>query len=120
MPFLKWRRRELRQTEQMTRKLMAKHWALHSRDDIEYMYQVKKGGRGFASIEDCVDASKQELKNSIKKSQKRLITAASDSSYNIRPDRKTVKTRKQKRGEKQMYGDFKWQSKEIANEKSWT
>ena len=44
------------------------------------------------------------LKDYIKKSKKSLITAASDNIGKIRLDRKTIKTRKQKRRE--MYGDF--------------
>ena len=37
------------------------HKALHLRDDTERLYVSRKeGGRGFASIENCVDASIQE------------------------------------------------------------
>ena len=41
----------------------------------DYMYQEKKGGRGFASIEDSVDASIQRLEDNIENHEGGLITA---------------------------------------------
>ena len=43
--------------EQRKRKLMMRHKTLHPIDDVD-----RKGGRGFASIEDSVDASIKRLK----------------------------------------------------------
>ena len=40
--FLKWTGEELKQMYQRTRKLMIMHKALHSRDDVDYIYQEKK------------------------------------------------------------------------------
>ncbi len=58
--FLKWTRNEIKQMDQRTRKLMTMHKALHHRDDVDILYVSRKeGGRGFASIEDSVDASIQ-------------------------------------------------------------
>ena len=57
-PFLKWKRDELKQMDQRTRKLMTMHKALHPRDDVDRLYVSRKeGGRGLAGIEDSVDAS---------------------------------------------------------------
>ena len=43
--------------DQRTRKLMPMHLALHPRDDVYRLYvSRKKGRRGFASIEDSIDA----------------------------------------------------------------
>ena len=45
-PFLKWTREELRQMGQRTRKLMMKHKASHSGDEIDKLYVSKnEGGR---------------------------------------------------------------------------
>ena len=58
--FVKWTREEFKQMDQRTRKLMTMHKALHPRDDVDRLYVSRKeGGRGFASIEDSVDASIQ-------------------------------------------------------------
>ena len=42
------------------------HKALNPRDDVDRLYVSRKdGGRGFASIEDIVDASIQRLEDYI-------------------------------------------------------
>ena len=52
------------QIDQKTRKLITIYKALNPRDDKEYIH--KKGGKGLARIENCVDASKQKLEDYIK------------------------------------------------------
>ena len=56
-PLLKLTRKEDKQIDQRTRKLMTLHKALHLRDDVDRLYVLRKGGWGHASIEDHVDAS---------------------------------------------------------------
>ncbi len=52
-PFLKWTRDEM---DQIAKKLMTMHKALHPRDDVDRLYVSRKeGGRGLASIEDSFD-----------------------------------------------------------------
>ena len=60
------------------------------------------------------------VKNYIKKNEKRLIKAASNSTDNIRTNRKIANTRKQKWEEKQLYGYFERQTSAIAHENAWT
>ena len=75
-PFLKWIRDELRQMDPRTRKLMTIHKALHPRDDVDRLHVPRKeGGRGLASIEDCVDTSIQRLEDYIEKHKRGLIMA---------------------------------------------
>ena len=95
-PFFKWTRDELKQMDQRTRKVMTMHKALHPRDDVDRLYVSRKeGGRGLASIEDCVDASIQRLKYYIQKHEGGLITAARKETDNTMNNRLTI-TRKQK------------------------
>ena len=48
------------------------HKAFHPRDNIDRLYVSRKeGGRGLANIEDNVDASRQRLKDYIKKAQRK-------------------------------------------------
>ena len=43
------------------------HKVVHPRDDVDRFYvSIKEGGRGLASIDDCVDASIQRLEDYIK------------------------------------------------------
>ena len=69
---------------------------LHTRYDIYRQYVPRKdGGRWLPCIKDCVDISIQGLVDYILKSkERRLITSAGNSIGNIRPDRKTTKTKK--------------------------
>ena len=65
--FFKWTRDEIKYMDQRTRKLMNMHKALHPRDNVDRLYiSRKEGGRGLASIEGSVDASKQRLEDYIK------------------------------------------------------
>ena len=83
---------------------MAMPKALHLRYDINRLrgdrnrlhVPRKERGKRHASIEDYIDASIQGLKDYIKKSQERLLTAANKNIDNIRIYRKTTKTMKQK------------------------
>ena len=73
-PFLKWIREELQQMDQRTGKLMTMRKALDPRDDINRLYESRKeGGRGVASIQDSVDASRQRLEDYIKKHRERSL-----------------------------------------------
>ena len=119
-PFLKWIRDELRQMDQRTRKLMTMHKALHPRDDVERLYLSRKeGGRGFASMEDSVDASIRRLEDYIEKHEGGLITAIRNNTDNT-IDKRMTKTRKQKWDEKQLHGRFKRLINNILHDKTWT
>ena len=61
-------REKLQQIDLRTRKLMAIHKAIHPRDDIDKLYVSRKEGRrGYASIENTVDASIRRFEDYIKK-----------------------------------------------------
>ena len=60
--------------DQRTKKLMTMYKALHPRDDRLYQSR-KEGQRGFASIEDSVNARIQRLEEFIEKSWGRLVPA---------------------------------------------
>ena len=72
------------------------HKALHPRDDIHRIDVSRtKGGRGFASTEDSVDASIQRLEGYIENPGGRLITATRNNTENTRISRTEI-SRKQK------------------------
>ena len=85
VPFLKWTREELEQTDQRTRKLMTMYQALHPRDDGDRLYVSRKeGGRGFTSIKDSVDTSIQRLEDYIVKYEVGLITDTRNNTDNTK------------------------------------
>ena len=73
--------------------------ALHARDDIYRLNMSKKGGRGLASIEDCVDLSIQGVKGYTERCKEELISAANNNRGNRNTNRKT--TKKEKNGGKE-------------------
>ena len=100
--FLKLTREEFRRMGQRIRKLMTMHEVLHPRNDIDRLYLSRKeGGRGQTSIEDCIYASTQGLKDYAKKSKEILITATNNSINNIRKyKQKNNKNKKTEMGRK--------------------
>ena len=87
--------------------------ALHPRDPIERLYKSRKGKvRWLACIEAYVDASIKVC--GIQYKEERLIKVTSNNKVNIKTNRKTTKTRKQKKKEKQLYGYFNRQIGDIA------
>ena len=101
------------------RKLMTMHKALHPRNDVDRLYELRKeGGRGVTSIEDSVDASIQHLEDYIKKFR-RLVTATRNNTNNTNINRTKINC-KQIWKEKQLYGHIKWKKNKISHGKTWT
>ena len=69
--------------DEKTRKLMT-HKTLHTREDTDKMCVSRKGRRGLARIEDCVDASIQGLEGYIKKRKERLCQSITSLATNYR------------------------------------
>ena len=95
------------------------HKALHPRDDVDRLYVSRKeGGRGFASIENSVNASIQRLEDYLQKHEGGLITATRNDTDNTMNNRMTI-TRKQKWEGKQLYGHFKRIINNMSHDKTW-
>ena len=102
---------------QRTRKLMTMHKALHPRDDVDRLYVPRKeGGRGFAIIEDSVDASIQWLEEYIEKLEGGLITAITNDTDTTMANRMSI-SRKQ-RWEEKPYAHFK-RLINISHDNTW-
>ena len=86
---------------------MTMNKALHPRDDADRQYvSIKEEGRGFARIQESVDASMRKLEEYFDKCQGRLIIATRNNTDNTSINR-IKSTRKQKWEEKQISGHFK-------------
>ena len=118
--FPKWTTDELKQMDQITRKLLKMHKALHPRDDVDRIYVSRKeGGRGLTSIEDSVNASIQRLEDYIQINDGWLITAIRKDTGNTR-DNTITTTRKQKWEGKQIHGYVQRLMNNISHDKTWT
>ena len=104
--------------DQIARRLMNIHKALHLRYQVDRLYMPRKKEVGLTSIQDSVEASKQWLEDNIKSTEK------TDYSYQNNTDntrRNWAKiARKQRWEEKQLNGHFKQSTSEISQEKIWT
>ena len=68
--------------DQKANKLMTMHEVLHLREYKDRLYVSRKdGGRGLATIEECVDASVQGLEDYIKRRKEWIITFAKAAAY---------------------------------------
>ena len=75
--FVSWGKSELQAIDRKTRKLFTMYGALHTKSDVDRLYIPRKeGGRGFISIEDCVELAIRGLKVCVHGSEERLIQAA--------------------------------------------
>ena len=83
------------------------------------MYQEKKGGGGFASIEDSFDTSIQRLEDYKEKQERGIITAIRNNTDNTIDNRKTI-TRGQKCEEKQIHERFKQLINNVSHDKTCT
>ena len=92
-PFLNWTRKQLKQMDQRTRKLITMHQALHPRDDVDGLYVSRKeGGRGLTNSEDSVDTSIQRLEE---KRGEELVIATKNNTDKTKTNRMKI-ARKQK------------------------
>ena len=96
------------------------HKALHSRDVVDKVYVCRREGRkGFANIEDSVNASIQLLEDYIEKWGRRLITDTKNNTNDTWTSGTTM-TRKQKWEEKQHCWRFKRLTGDTTHKKMWT
>ena len=94
--------------------------ALHPRDDVDRLYVSRKEGRrGLSSTEDSVDASLQQLEDSVQKHDGGLITAIRNDNNNTMENRMTI-TWTQKLEGKQLYERFRRLINNISHDKIWT
>ena len=94
---------------------MNKQKALHPRNESDRQYVSRKeGGIELARLEDCIDVSMQENEKYTKKNEEIPIIADSNRKGNIKTNKKTSKTRKQKWEEKQLQGECTWEDLDMA------
>ena len=99
--------------------------ALHAKSDVERLYIPRKeGGRGFISIEDCVELAIRVLKVYVHGSEKRLIQAARGGKIDGLEaasvlKRKNRKKRSEDCEKKVLNGQYLRQTKEVSSDECW-
>ena len=99
--------------------------ALHAKSDVERLYIPRKeGGRGFISIEDCVELSIRVLKVYVHGSEERLIQAAGGGKIDGLEAASVLKRKNRKKRledceEKVLNGQYLRQTKEVSSDECW-
>ena len=76
---------------------------IHSKGYTDQLQVSRKGCRELASIEDFVDAAIHGFEEYPRKRKERIIASATIRNCNIKSNERTIKIRKHKCKEKQMY-----------------
>ena len=98
---------------------------LHAKSDVERLYIPRKeGGRGFISIEDCVELSIRVLKVYVHGSEERLIQAAGGGKIDGLEAASVLKRKNRKKRledceEKVLNGQYLRQTKEVSSDECW-
>ena len=98
------------------------HGALHPKSDVNRLHIPRKeGGRGFISIEDCVELAIRGLEGYVHGSEERLIQAArGDKIDSLEAASVLKRSEKEKRleywKEKALHGQYLRQTKEVRSD----
>ena len=90
-PFSKWTREDLKQRDQITRKVMTMHKALYPRHGDDRLYvSIKVGERELTSIDDSSNVSIQWPEDYTEKRERGLISTTRNNSVNARINRSKI------------------------------
>ncbi len=126
--IIKWNTEELQTMDRKTRKLMTAHGALHPKADVDRIYLPRKeGGRGLASIQDCVEGEEISLVNYMKENREELLQCAytegivNGEANSTRKDymRRKKRERKENWRNKELHGQFLRQNDEQSSKYQW-
>ena len=120
--FLSRRKIELQTIDRKTRKLFTIYGALHPKSDVDRLYIPRKEeGKGFISIEDCIELTIRGLVVYVHGSEERLIQGArGDKIDGLEAASVLKRSKKEKRledwEEKVLHGQCLKQTKEVRSD----
>ena len=120
--FVSWRKSELQAIDKKARKWFTIYGALHPKSDADRLYiSRKRGGRGFISIEDCIELAIRGLEVHFHGNDKRLIQAAKGQKVDgLKAGSVLKRSKKEKRLEdwegKVLHGQYLRQTKEVRSD----
>ena len=121
-----WKREEAQALDRKTRKLFTIHRALHPRSDVDRLYLPREdGGRGMASIEECINSECNALGQYIQDHEDPWLKAAwKEKVVTLAGDTEEIKRRmKEQRKDnwkgKVLHGQYLRQIEEISTKETW-
>ena len=124
--IVEWKKEEIQALDRKTRKLFTIHRALHPRSDVDRLYIPREdGGRGMASIEDCITSECIAMGQYIQGHEDPWLKAAwKEKVVKQAGDKEEFKRRmKEQRKEswkrKVLHGQYLRQTEEISTKETW-
>ena len=122
--ILNWTKKELKEMDIRTRKMMTMAGTFHQKGDVDRLYLPRnEGGRGMISIEDCVLMEEKNLAKYIRECKERLIGVVRENIEDGESGRdykkRVMKERAAKLKGKQIHGKVLGDIEEVGEKESW-
>ena len=122
--ILDWNKKELKDMDIKTRKIMTLNGALHPRSDVSRLYLPRSEvGRGMIGCEDCVESEKKGLSQYVINSEEWMLKWVATEVDGIAEMGVSREIKKQKLTEewhsKPLHGKFVQDTKDLRGKKSW-
>ena len=119
--IIDWKNSELCNMDRKTRKVLNMYQTLHPRSNVDWLYLPRsKGGKDLLSLEECVNAEKRYLGQSLKMNEDEWLRSAWEEGY-IKEDEhqqvykeRTSKSRIDEYQNKLMHGQFLRPTKDLS------
>ena len=123
---LEWTKRELKDMDVRTRKILCMNGAFHMRSSVDRLYMKRKvGGRGLMSVVQCVESEKKGLEEYVMASEEWMLKAVAEVLQVQVQETKDdyVKRMGRERSDalkaKKLHGKFFNEVNGVADERSW-
>ena len=122
--IINWSKKELRDIDIKTRKIMTMAGVFHQKGDVDRLYLARKeGGRGMISVEDCVRMEEKNLTKYVVESKERLFGVVkedvADGETGKEYKKRVMQERKEKLDEKKIHGRILKDMKEVGEKETW-
>ena len=122
--IIEWTKKELKDIDVRTRKIMTMAGVFHKKGDIDRLYLPRKeGGRGIISVEDCVKMEEKNLVKYVINSKERLFgvikEGLSDGESGRDYKKRVLEERKEKLKGKKVHGKVLGDMNEVGEKETW-
>ena len=121
---LDWIKRELKDMDVRTRKLLTMFGVFHMRSNVNRLYTKRKeGGRGLISVRECVKAEEIALKEYVVASEEWMLKVVGEKVQVVETKqeykKREEKWRVERLGQKKLHGKYLKDVKDVAGGRSW-
>ena len=122
--IIEWTKKELKEMDIKTRKILTMAGAFHMRGDVDRLYiQRKNGGRGLISVEDCVRKEERSLATYVKQSKEWMLCVISKEMESDESgkeySKRRMEERKQRLDGKNVHGRYLKDMETVGCNRTW-